>query len=66
MRLGITINLGNYESLRIETGEHETHQEAIFELKRILEDWNNIVDRTEFWIFKLNKLLKSMEVLKNE
>jgi len=61
MKIGITINLGNYESLRIESGEHNNLKDVILELKDILENWKYIVDRTEFWIRRMNLLLKQLE-----
>jgi len=61
MKIGITINLGNYESLRVESSEHDNLIDAIFELKDVLENWKYIVDRTEFWIRRMNMLLKQLE-----
>ena len=61
MKIGITINLGNYESLRVESSEHDNLIDAVFELKDVLENWKYIVDRTEFWIRRMNMLLKQLE-----
>lgn len=41
MKIGLTINLGDFNSLRVDTGEHDTLEACIKELIHILQKTPN-------------------------
>ena len=58
MKFGITINIGNYNSMRCESSDHETLQECYEEILSIISDWNNEYDSVKWW---KNKLLEKIK-----
>lgn len=53
MKFGITVNIGNYNSLRCESSDHETIEECYSEVLTIVSGWNNEFDSVKWWIDKL-------------
>ena len=53
MKFGITINVGNYNSLRCESSDHETLRECYEEVYKIIEGWDNDFDSIKWWKNKL-------------
>ena len=55
MKFGVTINIGNYNSLRCESSDHKTLKECYQEILLILRNWNEEFDSIKWWIKKLKK-----------
>ena len=53
MKFGITINIGNYNSMKCESSDHETIRECYMEILEIITDWNEDFDSIIWWINKL-------------
>lgn len=53
MKFGITINIGNYNSMRCESSEHETIKECYEEVFMIISDWDSDFDSIKWWVNKL-------------
>ena len=59
MKFGITINIGNYNSLRCESSDHKTLQECYEEVLSIITGWDGDFDSIKWWVDKLmNKTKK--------
>jgi hypothetical protein len=39
MKFGITVNIGNYNSMKVESSDHETIKECYEEILAIILDW---------------------------
>ena len=55
MKFGITINIGNYNSLRCESSDHDNIQDCYEEVLAIISDWKEDFDSIAWWINKLKK-----------
>ena len=55
MKFGITINIGNYNSMRCESSEHKTLLDCYEEILHIISDWSEDFDSINWWINKLRK-----------
>ena len=53
MKFGITVNIGNYNSLRCESSDHETLQECYEEVFEIISDWDDEFDSIKWWKKKI-------------
>lgn len=60
MKFGITVNVGNYNSLRCESSDQPTLKECYEECLFVMEDWEEY-DAVEYW---KNKLIKKISELK--
>ena len=57
MKFGITINIGNFNSLRCESTDCETKAECYEEVLFIISDWGNF-DAVNWWRDKIKEKLK--------
>ena len=53
MKFGITVNIGNYNSLRCESSDHETLKECYEEVFAIISDWDGDFDSIKWWKNKI-------------
>ena len=59
MKFGITVNIGNYNSLRCESSEHDKIYECYSEVLAIVLAWDTEFDSMKWWIDKLKqKIIK--------
>ena len=65
MKFGITINVGNYNSLRCESTDHETIKECYEEVLSIISDWDNF-DSITWWMDKLREKIQAMLSTKSQ
>lgn len=56
MKVRITVNTGNYESLQLESDDLPI-EEAYLQLKNELADWADNIPRCSWWITQINKIL---------
>ena len=61
MKFGLTINIGNYNSLRCESSDHETLSECYMEIYDIIMDWEGDFDSIKWWKNKLLAKIKEVE-----
>lgn len=61
MKFGVTINIGNYNSMRCESSDHETLYECYQEILLILNNWGEEFDSIKWWIDKLTKKMGDLE-----
>lgn len=53
MKFGVTINIGNFNSMRVESSDHETIKECYGEILAILINWVEDFNSINWWIDKL-------------
>lgn len=56
MKVGITVNTGNFESIRFDSDDLLA-EEAYLQLKERLEEWVRSIPRCSWWITEINKIL---------
>ena len=61
MKFGVTINVGNYNSIRCESSDRETIYECYHEVFLILTNWAEEFDSVKWWIDKLNKNMEEIK-----
>ena len=61
MKFGITINAGNYNSIRCESTDRETLYECYEEVLMILTNWTEEFNAVKWWV---DKITKKMEEIK--
>ena len=59
MKVGITVNAGNYESLRFDSDDlpAENIEDGYIQIKKELEEWAGAIPRCAWWISKINQIL---------
>jgi len=60
MKFGITVNIGNYNSLRCESSDHETLRECYQEVLAIISDWDSDFDSIKWWINKIKQKIEEV------
>ena len=58
MKFGITVNIGNYNSMRCESSEHETLLDCYEEVLHIISDWGDDFDSIDWWKKKLKEKIE--------
>ena len=59
MKFGITVNIGNYNSLRCESSDHDKIYKCYSEVLAIVLAWDTEFDSMKWWINKLKeKIIK--------
>lgn len=61
MKFGITVNIGNYNSLRCESSDHETLRECYEEVLSIITGWDSDFHSIKWWIDKLTEKMGDLE-----
>ena len=56
MKIGITVNTGNFESIRFDSDDLPV-EEAYIQLKDQLGEWVRSIPRCSWWITEINKIL---------
>lgn len=59
MKTGITINVGDYESIRIDSSEHETFKACLEEIREALKiiNRNTRMWKADQWIAHLSEMI---------
>ena len=65
MKFGLTVNVGNYNSLRCESSDQPTLKECYEECLFVMEGWDEY-DAVEYWKNKLIKKISELNKKQNK